>query len=205
MCRWTWRSGILMFPGVLLCPLHGISCSGTVIFLRFLLCPSHVQGCAIADETAICFLMCHALPKRRLYMYCLKLKNAKEESNVLTVKAARYPIVRVFLVSCWSAGSPGRHISRTSTRWQLSNSASLGAPGRMATRRLWALRYLQQRCTHVGSEILTALPMKPSVFRDITPCKQLKITCYLLRASFLFGFFDPEDGVGMVLRNVVWL
>jgi hypothetical protein len=41
--------------------------------------------------------------------------------------------------------------------------------------------------------------MKPSVFWDIIPCTLLKV-------SYLLGlFFDPEDGVGMLLRNVVWL
>jgi hypothetical protein len=60
-------------------------------------------------------LMSQALPKHQ-YVYRLLLKNATTEHNVLTVKAARYPMVRVFLAPCWSAGSPGRHISRTSTR-----------------------------------------------------------------------------------------
>jgi hypothetical protein len=70
---------------------------------------------------------------------------------------------------------------------------------------------------YVGSEILTAVVMKNSIFWDITPRSLLKSTdvseehvasilssaCYLLRAGFLRGlFFDPEDGGDMFLRNV---
>jgi hypothetical protein len=47
--------------------------------------------------------------------------------------------------------------------------------------------------------------MKSSVFWDIMPCRLLKAgsACYLLYAGFFFGlFFDPEDGSGILLRNV---
>jgi hypothetical protein len=77
----------------------------------------------------------------------------------------------------------------------------------------------------VGLDILTAVFMKSSVFRDITPCSPLKVNgslgltyptsgskkkpskqssaCYLLHIGIMLGlFFDFQEGGDMHLRNV---
>jgi hypothetical protein len=48
----------------------------------------------------------------------------------------------------------------------------------------------------VGSEVLTAVHVKDTIFWDITLLG--------LRPAFtLFGLFDPEDGGDIFVRNVV--
>jgi hypothetical protein len=63
----------------------------------------------------------------------------------------------------------------------------------------------------VGSEVLSAVVMKTSIFYDLTPCSPLqehvasiiRVGDYLHHASFLLGsFFHPEDGGDKFLRNV---
>jgi hypothetical protein len=74
---------------------------------------------------------------------------------------------------------------------------------------------------NVGSEVLTAVVMKSTIFWDLTACSPLKVnrrlggtyrlhlrglqallaTCF--HTGFLLGlFFDPEDGGDMFFRNV---
>jgi hypothetical protein len=49
-----------------------------------------------------------------------------------------------------------------------------------------------------GSEVLTAVVMKCSIFCDITPW-----SCCLLHAGIVLGLhFNPEDGGDIFLRNV---
>jgi hypothetical protein len=68
--------------------------------------------------------------------------------------------------------------------------------------------------SNVGFQILTVDVMNYSIFCNIMPCIPLKVSrryrgafrskaCCLLRAgSFLFLFFNPENGGEMFLRNV---
>jgi hypothetical protein len=69
--------------------------------------------------------------------------------------------------------------------------------------------------SYVRFEVLTALFMKSTIFRDITPCSPFKVNrrfggtyrLHLLATCFHAGFllilfFDPEDGGDMLLRNV---
>jgi hypothetical protein len=60
-----------------------------------------------------------------------------------------------------------------------------------------------------GSEVLTIMIMKSSLFWDIILCNPLKLnqyfrgTCSLLQVGFLFSIsFNPEDGGNMFLQNV---
>jgi hypothetical protein len=70
--------------------------------------------------------------------------------------------------------------------------------------------FREPRTADVGSEDLTAVVVKSTIFWDITQCGPLKVyrrfggTCRLhLPVDFLLGvFFDPEDGGHIFLRNV---
>jgi hypothetical protein len=56
--------------------------------------------------------------------------------------------------------------------------------------------------SYVGSEVLTAVAMKGSMFWGIMPCSPLK-TCYLFHAEFLLRLlFYTEDGGDMFLQNI---
>jgi hypothetical protein len=67
---------------------------------------------------------------------------------------------------------------------------------------------------HDGSEILTVVVMKSSIFWDITPCSKVTVNsnesgssaCCLFRPDFLFNpFLDLEDDDDMFLEIVGWL
>jgi hypothetical protein len=75
---------------------------------------------------------------------------------------------------------------------------------------------------YLGFEVLTAVDVNSSMFRDMTPSSPLEAdrhfggtcrfhlqgrrissACYLIQAGFLLGLvFDPEVGDDMFLRNV---
>jgi hypothetical protein len=95
----------------------------------------------------------------------------------------------------------------------------------------WRKQYAIKLKLHCGFEVLTAVVVKSSIFRDITPCSPLKVrrslegtcrlhlqggrisqgrkqnsACHLLHAASLpVIFVDPVDGGDMFLRNVCWL
>jgi hypothetical protein len=62
--------------------------------------------------------------------------------------------------------------------------------------------------TQLRFEVLTAMIVKSSILCYITPCSPLTadvseehVACF--HVGFLLGvFFDPEDGVDVLLRNV---
>jgi hypothetical protein len=96
------------------------------------------------------------------------------------------------------------------------------------------LKQILNKFLCVVSEVLVAVVLKSSVFRDEISCSLLKANlcfggkirlhlqarkisqarnqregsyaCHLLHAGFFLRlFFDPEDGGDMFLRNVRWL